>query len=94
MDKLASILRDDPPLISTLDPSLPAELDRIIGHCLEKNPQQRFQSARDLCFALQQVPNGSRQTQRQNRKPRLSYRFASAIGVGLGLLRTILLTIP
>jgi serine/threonine protein kinase len=94
MDKLASILRDDPPPVSTLDPSLPAELDRIIGHCLEKNPAQRFQSARDLCFALQQVPSRSPQTPSQNRKSGLSYRFASAVGVGLGLLRTILLTIP
>jgi serine/threonine-protein kinase len=35
---------------------LPAPLSGIVERCLEKNPQQRFQSARDLAFALQSLP--------------------------------------
>jgi serine/threonine-protein kinase len=31
---------------------MPSELGRLIAHCLEKNPEERFQSARDLAFAL------------------------------------------
>ena len=32
---------------------VPAELEEIVAHCLEKNPEDRFQTARDLAFALQ-----------------------------------------
>ena len=32
---------------------VPAELAGIVAHCLEKSPEDRFQSARDLAFALQ-----------------------------------------
>src|SRR5262245_27289632 len=56
---LASILRDDPEKITRED--VPDELERLIRHCLEKNPKARFQSARDLAFALRAVPSaGSR----------------------------------
>jgi serine/threonine protein kinase len=34
---------------------VPLELQRIIRRCLEKNPEARFQSARDLAFALRGV---------------------------------------
>lgn len=51
-DVLGAILRDDPPEISQSDPTLPDSVGRIVQHCLEKNPEERFQSARDLRFAL------------------------------------------
>jgi eukaryotic-like serine/threonine-protein kinase len=51
-ETMAAILRDPPP---DLDPSLPRELVRIVLHCLEKHPGERFQSARDLAFALRAV---------------------------------------
>jgi serine/threonine-protein kinase len=51
-ETMASILRDPAPDLSTDDPSLPRELSRIVRHCLEKEPGERFQSARDLAFAL------------------------------------------
>jgi TolB-like protein len=59
-DTLSAILRDDPPDLAHAAPSIPAELARIVSHCLEKNPVERFQSARDLAFALKAV--GSRET--------------------------------
>src|SRR5262249_46242032 len=34
-------------------------LERIVQHCLEKNPELRFQSARDLSFALEALPTPS-----------------------------------
>jgi serine/threonine protein kinase len=49
----AAILRDDPPDISQIDPTIPVGLEHIVRHCLEKNPEERFHSARDLAFALQ-----------------------------------------
>ncbi|HEY4231430.1 MAG TPA: serine/threonine-protein kinase, partial [Thermoanaerobaculia bacterium] len=49
---LAATLRDQAPDLSGLCPDSPPELSRIVAHCLEKNPEERFQSARDLAFAL------------------------------------------
>ena len=42
----------DPPEIGSADRPLPA-LAQLVHHCLEKNPEERFQSSRDLSFALQ-----------------------------------------
>lgn len=57
-DTLSAILRDDPPDLARSGKSIPAELARIVSHCLEKNPAERFQSARDLAFALKTMASG------------------------------------
>jgi serine/threonine protein kinase len=44
----SAILRDTPPLVTDLRANLPADLARIIRHCLEKSAADRFQSARDI----------------------------------------------
>jgi hypothetical protein len=51
VDTLHAILRDEPPDASGTPPFAPV-LDRIVRRCLEKNPDDRFQSAHDLAFAL------------------------------------------
>ena len=53
VETLNAILKEDAPDITTLRPDLPPTLDRIVRHCLEKNPAQRFQSAQDVIFALE-----------------------------------------
>jgi len=53
-DVISSILRDQPDW-TEISRKAPPELVRILIHCLEKNPQDRFQSARDLSFALRMV---------------------------------------
>ncbi|MEO6223508.1 MAG: protein kinase [Vicinamibacterales bacterium] len=51
-ETMTAILNDDAPdLVSGARPVPPA-LDRIVRHCLEKNPAERFQTARDVAFAL------------------------------------------
>src|SRR3974390_2462650 len=52
-DTMAAILNEEPPPISALSPETPVSVERVIQRCLEKNPEQRFQSASDLAFALQ-----------------------------------------
>jgi eukaryotic-like serine/threonine-protein kinase len=51
-ETMSAILRDSPRTLATLGANVPSELDRLIAHCLDKNPQQRFQAARDLAFHL------------------------------------------
>jgi serine/threonine protein kinase len=51
-DTITAVLSEDPPaLIGTQTDSVPA-LHRVVNHALEKNPNERFQSARDFVFAL------------------------------------------
>ncbi len=51
-ETMTAVLKEDPPDIAESTPSLSPALDRIVRRCLEKNPEQRFQSAKDLSFAL------------------------------------------
>lgn len=52
---MAAILRDQPPEISSFGIDLPLGLERIVTRCLEKKPDERFQTARDLVFALKEL---------------------------------------
>ena len=55
-ETMTAILKDDPPPLSfpAGDPTLAApSLARVIQHCLEKNPAERFQHASDVAFALE-----------------------------------------
>jgi Tol biopolymer transport system component len=52
-DTMSAILNEEPPSISQLSPDTPVGLERVVRRCLEKNAEQRFQSASDLAFALQ-----------------------------------------
>jgi len=50
---MTAILKEDPPEFSGTRAGIPPGLERIIRHCLEKQPVERFQSARDVAFALE-----------------------------------------
>src|ERR1700693_3313247 len=52
-ETMTAILKEEPPELSEmLQPASPG-MQRIIARCLEKKPEQRFQSAKDLAFALE-----------------------------------------
>ncbi len=52
-DTMAAILNEEPPALSESGRSIPLALEQIVKHCLEKSAGQRFQSARDVAFALE-----------------------------------------
>ncbi len=58
-DTMSAILKEDPPDLSVTNQSVPPGLERIVRHCLEKNPEQRFHSAHDVAFALEALSNVS-----------------------------------
>jgi serine/threonine-protein kinase len=54
-DTMSAILTKDPPDLLATNRSIPPGLDRVVRHCLEKSPEERFQSARDLAFGLESL---------------------------------------
>ncbi len=52
-ETMTAILKEDPPHPSTLGVVLAPAVQRIVSRCLEKRPEERFQSTRDLVFALE-----------------------------------------
>jgi serine/threonine protein kinase/WD40 repeat protein len=58
-ETMAAILNEEPPALSEVAPKTPPALARVIKRCLEKDPEQRFQSASDLAFALEALSDSS-----------------------------------
>ncbi|PYL05706.1 MAG: hypothetical protein DME33_15800 [Verrucomicrobia bacterium] len=52
-ETMSAILKEDPPDLSETNQRISPALERLVNHCLEKNPEERFHSARDLAFALE-----------------------------------------
>ena len=52
-ETMSAILKEDPPELAETNRNISPALDRIVRHCLEKNPAERFQSARDVAFNLE-----------------------------------------
>ena len=93
---LGAILKDEPPPVSHVRPLAPAALDRIISTCLAKDPDDRYQSARDLRRDLQWVVSGSsvaadvRTATAPSRSNRVAWVVAAASVIAL--LATVILT--
>lgn len=51
----SAILREDPPDLSDTNKTISPALERVVRHCLEKKPGERFHSARDLAFAIESL---------------------------------------
>jgi serine/threonine protein kinase/Tol biopolymer transport system component len=59
VESMNAILKQDPAPLSRFSPEIPPGLERIVQHCLEKSPDERFQSARDLAFHLEALSSAS-----------------------------------
>jgi len=57
VDTITAILKEDPPEMIREGQDIPAAFEQVVRHCLEKDPENRFQSARDLAFALSTLSN-------------------------------------
>ncbi len=95
-ETLVAILNADPPPLAASGRQIPPEMDRLIARCLEKNPGERQQSARDLAFALREsTGSGSRPAglpaapppgSRKHRVYAMGMIAAIALGLALYLL--------
>ena len=55
MSVLSSIIRDTPRPITEVNRTLPRDLSRIVKRCLMKDPEERYQSARDIRHDLEEL---------------------------------------
>ena len=96
VETMNAILNEDPPTVSQCAPSIPLALQKVIHRCLDKLPEQRFQSASDLAFALEAASDSGVQptaalteSKRPLRKRKWLYVLISAalvVAAALGLL--------
>ena len=96
VDVLAAVLHADPPELSA-ELRIPPTLERIARRCLEKRPDDRFQSARDLAFALEGVASGSGTSvvvadAPSRRVPWWTVALSAALALAIGLVVGRLMT--
>jgi serine/threonine protein kinase len=55
VETMNAILKEDPPELSQAETNIAPAIDHVVRHCLEKNREERFQSAKDLAFDLERI---------------------------------------
>ncbi len=84
---MAAILETQPADFANARKQIPAGLESVIAHCLEKNPQQRFHSAHDLALALGATLSSSEPSQPlpARRSPKRLWAMLSACAAVVAL---------
>ena len=102
-ETLTAILREEPADLSGPSRAVDPALERLVRHCLEKSPEERFQSARDLAYALSTLTSSSGalsgatgvvSARAAGRRFRLAIPAAVAGGILLGVVATGVLLRP
>ena len=99
---ISAIMTGSPPPISSLQPTTPPALDRVIRTCLAKDPEERWQTAQDLAAELKWIAGGGSQvsapvpTVAPRRRSRERWAWAAAAVLGLVAAGAVgrLLTLP
>jgi Tol biopolymer transport system component len=85
-ETMTAILNEDPPSISQIVQTTSPGMQRVVHHCLEKNPEQRFHSASDLAFALDSLSeSGSGPVVMASQPSRSRWPWVAAAGVAIAL---------
>ena len=58
-DTIAAVLKEDPPELTQSGRNISAALDHIVRHCLEKDRENRFGTAKDVAFALSEASDAT-----------------------------------
>src|SRR5258708_27445164 len=88
-DTMSAILRGESPGLAETNRGIAPGLEQIVQHCLEKNPEERFQSARDIAFDLQllsgQTPSSARESAGSEPHVRQWVRHVAAAAATIGI---------
>jgi Tol biopolymer transport system component len=87
---IAAILGKTPPPISSVQPMTPPALDRVVQACLEKDPEDRWQTAHDVMLQLKWIAEGGSQAglpapivARRRSRERLAWIVAAVLAAGM-----------
>jgi Tol biopolymer transport system component len=95
VETMNAILKEDPPDLAGVAPVVPPGVERIVRRCLEKGTAERFQSARDLAFALESLSLETRARPAAGPGRRSRWAWLGLLGVaamGAGFMGHQLLT--
>src|SRR5262245_22905121 len=73
-ETMSAILKEDPSELSETNHQVSPALERLVNHCLEKNPESRFHSASDLAFALEALSGATSNSTQTMTMPSLASR--------------------
>jgi eukaryotic-like serine/threonine-protein kinase len=85
---IGALMRKLPIPPTTLNPKVSTELERIIGKCVEKDPENRYQSAKELAIDLRRLQTGVVSAV-QPQARRAPWPVAKSIGLGIGILASV-----
>ena len=80
-ETMSAILREDPPDLSETNKTVSPALERVVRHCLEKNPAERFHSARDLAFAIESLSGSATISGQTATMPTITAESSAAVGL-------------
>ena len=95
-DTMTAVLREEPPDANLEQAAIPISYREIVKHCIEKEPDNRFQSVRDLGFALQTLAGDATQRVSFSKPPRglalkLPWAIVALFALAIGMLAVKLL---
>src|SRR6202790_143197 len=85
-ETMTAILREEPPELTETGWPGPIGLQRILGRCLEKNVERRFQSASDLAFAIEALSGTSTSAAQTVQGPKATRAWLPWLAIILGAL--------
>jgi serine/threonine protein kinase/tetratricopeptide (TPR) repeat protein len=86
---IGAILQSAPAPPRQLNPKISPELDRIIGKCLENEPENRYQSSNELAIDLRRLHTGSQGTLLVTTLHSVP-AYVKSMGLGLGILALLI----
>ena len=90
---VAAILERDPPPISSLQSMAPPTLDHLVKRCLAKDPDERWQTARDLMYELKWIAGGGVQAGLRAESIARSNRYSRAGWILVGVMSLTVLAL-
>lgn len=89
-ETMTAILREDPPALVDVRADVAPALGRIVQHCLEKNPAERFQTAPDVAFALENLAGSGSAVSERTAPVDVDTRRRSARRAGIAVAAALL----